>query len=107
MSSSPTDTRRIELTLTKPWFALYIAPKPTLVIAGRGQPTQWGLGTWQVPADAAVTIGVFLFNRVWRFGQAEFVLDPDHAPSIRYRAPVLPFLPGTLRIDGATRTSAR
>ncbi|MCS3843513.1 hypothetical protein [Microbacterium sp. AK031] len=92
-------TRRIELTMHKPWFAMYAAVRPTLVIAGRGQPTQWGLGTWQVPAEETVTIGVFLFNRVWRFGQAEFTLESRHAASLTYRAPALPFLPGRIHLD--------
>lgn len=83
----------------KPWFALYAGVRPTLVIAGRGQPTQWGLGTWQVPADETVTLGVFLFNRLWRFGEAEFVLDPTHAPALVYRAPALPFLSGRIHLD--------
>ncbi|KDA05409.1 hypothetical protein DC31_16780 [Microbacterium sp. CH12i] len=96
MSPDPNPTRRIEITLHKPWFALYIAPKPTLVIDGRGQPVQWGLGTWQVPTDRTVTVGVFLFNRLWRFGQAEFAFDPHHAPSLTYRAPALPFLRGRI-----------
>ena len=89
-------TRRIELTLHKPWFALYALIKPTLVIGGRGQPAQWGLGTWQVPADETVLVGVFLFNRVWRFGRAEFALDPLDPPALVYRAPALPFLPGRI-----------
>jgi len=93
-------TRRIELTLHKPWFALYAWIKPTLVIAGRGQPVQWGLGTWQVPADQPVVLGVFLFNRLWRFGQAEFVLEPTHPPALEYRAPALPFLRGRMRLQG-------
>ena len=92
-------SRRIELTLRKPWFALYVGVRPTLVIAGRGQPTQWGPGTWQVPADETVVLGVYLFNRVWRFGQAEFALEPDDAPTLDYRAPVLPFLKGRIRND--------
>ncbi|MWB98690.1 hypothetical protein [Agromyces seonyuensis] len=91
-----TSSRRIELRLRKPWFALYWGVKPTLVIAGRGQPVQWGIGTWQVPADESATIGVFLFNRVWRFGRAEIVLAPEHPPVLEYRAPALPFLPGRL-----------
>ena len=91
-------TRRIELTLHKPWFALYARIKPTLVIEGRGQPVQWGLGTWQVPADQPVVLGVFLFNRLWRFGQAEFVLEPTHPPALEYRAPALPFLRGRMRL---------
>lgn len=90
-------TRRITLTLRKPWFALYGGIKPTLVIEGRGQPTQWGAGTWQVPPDRPVVIGVFLFNRLWRFGRAELRLDPERSPSLEYRAPWLPFLPGGLR----------
>ena len=80
----------------RPWFALYAGIRPTLVIGGRGQPTQWGLGTWQVPADESVTLGVFLFNRLWRFGEAEFTLDPDTS-RLEYRAPALPFTPGRLR----------
>ncbi|WP_136054225.1 hypothetical protein [Microbacterium sp. K24] len=91
-----TPARRIELTLHRPWFALYAGIRPTLVIDGRGQPTQWGLGTWQVPAEDTAVIGVFLFNRMWRFGQAEHTLSPDDA-ALEYRAPALPFLPGRIR----------
>lgn len=90
-------TRRIDLLLRKPPLALYGGIRPTLVIGGRGQPTQWGAGTWQVPADRAVTIGVFLFNRLWRFGSAEITLRPEDAGALEYRAPMLPFLPGRLR----------
>lgn len=97
-------TRRIELTMRKPWFALYAGIRPTLVIAGRGQPTQWGVGTWQVPADETAVIGVFLFNRMWRFGQAEHTLAADDA-ALEYRAPALPFLPGRIRPMPAARTS--
>jgi hypothetical protein len=100
MSAAHAASRRIELTLHKPWFALYAGIKPTLVIDGRGQPTQWGLGTWQVPADRTVTLGVFLFNRLWRFGQAEFALEPDDPPAVVYRAPVLPFTSGRMRTPG-------
>ena len=75
-------TRRIELTLRKPWFALHGGIKPTLVIGGRGQPAQWGVGTWRVPADETVVVGVFLFNRVWRFGSAEFALEPHDPPAL-------------------------
>ncbi|GAA1535693.1 hypothetical protein HD600_001608 [Microbacterium ginsengiterrae] len=96
----PVDTpapRRIEVTMHKPWFALYAGIRPTLVIDGRGQPTQWGVGTWQVPADENATLGVFLFNRLWRFGRAELTIGTGHPPALIYRAPVLPFLPGHLR----------
>lgn len=90
-------TRRIELTLRRPRLALYARIKPTLVIGGRGQPTQWGQGTWQVPADRTVVIGVYLFNRLWRFGQAEFTLAPEDGSALEYRAPMLPFVRGRLR----------
>lgn len=90
-------TRRIELTLRKPWFALYAGIRPTLVIKGRGQPTQWGIGTWQVPSGTTV-LGVFLFNRLWRFGQAEFTLEPGDMSALEYRAPALPFLRGRFRL---------
>ncbi|BDZ49474.1 hypothetical protein GCM10025867_17150 [Frondihabitans sucicola] len=82
---------RIELILSRPpvgWF-----PKPTVVVGGRGQPAQWGTGTWQVEPGA--TIGVYLFNRVWRFGAAELVAGGP-GTTLRYRAPWLPFGPGRL-----------
>ena len=91
--------RRIELTLRKPWFGLYWGIRPTLVIGGRGQPAQWGIGTWQVPADETVAIGVFLFNRVWRFGSARHALEPRDPPALVYRAPALPFLRGRIRTN--------
>lgn len=96
--------RRITLTLHKPRFALYARIRPTLVIAERGQPTQWGLGTWQVPSDQTVVIRVFLFTGLWRFGQAEFALEPHDPPSLVYRAPVLPFLPGRIRLQAGSST---
>ena len=42
MSEHESAMRRVELTLHKPWFALYAGIRPTLVIMGRGQPAQWG-----------------------------------------------------------------
>ena len=98
--------RRIELTLRKPWYALYWGIRPTLVIGERGQPAQWGIGTWQVPADRRGVVGVFLFNRVWRFGQAEFSLDPHHPPALVYRAPALPFLRGRIRTNARADATA-
>lgn len=91
------NARRIDLTMYKPRFALYAGIRPTLVIGERGQPTQWGRGTWQVPDDRTATIGVYLFNRVWRFGQAEYTLEPGDDTMLEYRAPALPFLRGRLR----------
>lgn len=81
----------------RPTLALYAGIRPTLVIGRRDQPTQWGRGTWQVPADETVVIGVYLFNRLWRFGRAEFSLDPGDESAWEYRAPVLPFTRGRLR----------
>lgn len=94
-------TRRIELTLRKPWFALYVGVRPTVVIEGRGHPAQWGVGTWQVPSDETVVIGAFLFNRMWRFGQADASLDPGETVSLVYRAPALPFLRGRMAITAS------
>jgi hypothetical protein len=102
MTAGAVPTRRIELTLHRPWFALYAGVRPTLVIGGRGQPVQWGLGTWQVPAEETVLLGVFLFNRVWRFGQAEIRLEPSHSPALEYRAPALPFGAGRMRVSGSS-----
>lgn len=87
---------RIPITLHKPWFALYAGVRPTLVVDGRGQPGQWGRGTWQVPTDRTVEIGVFVFTRLWRFGQAEYALEPGGAASLVYRAPALPFGRGSI-----------
>jgi len=101
MTADTASTRRIELTLRRPWFRLYAGIRPTLVIRGLGQPTQWGHGTWQVPADETVTLGVFLFNRMWRFGEAEIEIDPARTPAITYRAPVLPFGRGRISVDAS------
>jgi hypothetical protein len=92
--SVPARTRRLELVLHKPWLGWF--PKPTVVFDGRGQPAQWGTGTWMIPADATTTVGVFLFNRLWRFGAAEIVIEGDGAVAVRYSAPLLPFLPGRM-----------
>jgi len=80
--------------LRKPigWF-----PKPTVVIAGRGQPAQWGEGTWQVDANGSTELRVFLFNRVWRFGEASMTISPETPDRLVYSAPLLPFGRGRLR----------
>ena len=99
---SVTTPARITITFRKPWLKLYAGIRPTLVIGGRGQPTQWGEGTWQVPADQSGdrTLSVYLFNRMWRFGLAEIRATPDDEALI-YVAPVLPF--GRGRIRAVTR----
>jgi hypothetical protein len=83
---------RLELTLRKPAVGFF--PKPTVVLNGRGQPAQWGTGTWQVTVSDGATIGVYLYNRLWKFGAAEFSLDGEAPTALVYHAPVLPFLPG-------------
>lgn len=89
------EPRRISLTLRRP--ALGWHPRPTVVFGGRGQPAQWGTGTWQLTADDT-TIRVFLYNRVWRYGEAVIDLTAEApADAVEYRPPLLPFLRGTLR----------
>lgn len=84
MPDLATPTIRIELNLTKPPLGWY--PRPTVVVDGRGHPAQWGTGTWQLEPGA--TIGVYLFNRLWRFGAATTTADGPGV--LRYRAPWLP-----------------
>lgn len=89
------EPRRISLTLRRPLFGWH--PRPTVVFGGRGQPAQWGTGTWQLPSGDT-TISVFLYNRAWRYGEAEIEIGADgHVDAVEYRAPALPFLRGTLR----------
>ena len=91
---------RLELTLHKPllsWRA-----KPTVVIGGRGQPAQWGVGTWQVPLEtervgSSGVLRVFVFNRLWRFGTAVYVFGEQLPEALVYHPPLLPFLPGRIR----------
>lgn len=86
---------RLQLTLRKPWLGWF--PKPTVVVGGLGQPAQWGTGTWQIPADGAGTLGVYLYNRMWKYGAAEYNLDSERPIALIYTAPWLPFLPGQLK----------
>ena len=90
------DARRFELTLRKPRFGW--VPKPTVVFDGRGNPAQWGAGTWMVATQGTTTVGVFLFNRLWRFGEAEITLDETGPSAVTYSAPWLPFLRGRLHV---------
>jgi len=90
---SGTTRRRVELRITRPlltWFA-----RPTVTINGVGQPAQWGVGTWAVP-DGDTEIGVYCYNRAWRFGAARITVAPADQ-GYEYRAGVLPVGPGTLR----------
>ena len=90
------DSRRFELTLRKPWFGWM--PKPTVVFDGRGNPAQWGTGTWMVATRGTTMVGVFLFNRLWRFGEAEIALDGTGPCAVTYSAPWLPFLRGRVHV---------
>lgn len=92
----PTNTtRRFELTLHKPWLGWF--PKPTVVVDGVAQPAQWGTRNWKVPGADAATVSIFLFNRMWKFGEVNFTVEPGASVPLVYSAPWLPFLPGKLR----------
>ncbi|SDQ07956.1 hypothetical protein [Microbacterium sp. cf332] len=89
------NARRVTLDLRRPRLHLLVGVRPTVVIDGRGQPAQWGLGTWLVPSDLPVEVGVFLFNRAWRSGEASAVLSPEHT-TLTYWAPFAPIGRGAL-----------
>ena len=93
MSSSPL-TRRVTIDLRKPPLAPYFGLRPTIVIEGRAQPTQRGVGTWQLPADGDSEVRVFLFRFGMTSGRASHRLRADDAPVLRYRAPWFPLLRG-------------
>lgn len=93
---SGTTKRRVKLEITRPmltWFA-----RPTVTIDGVGHPAQWGTGTWAVPDDGGTAIGVYLYNRAWRFGAATRTVTATDA-SLVYRAGPLPV--GAGRLDPA------
>lgn len=82
---------RIEVTLRRPWYGAL--QRPTVVFDGRGQPAQWGTGSWRI-TGTEVSFEVFLFNRMWRYGAAGTTLTAGVDTSLVYHAPLLPFLPG-------------
>ncbi|MET4783250.1 hypothetical protein [Glaciihabitans sp. UYNi722] len=91
----PGESRRLELRLKKPrlgWF-----PKPTVVFDGRGNPSQWGTGTWMVSTESTTVVSVFLFNRLRRFGEAQISVDRSGPSAAVYSAPWLPFGRGRMR----------
>ena len=85
-------TRRVTVDLHRPVLAPYFGLRPTIVIEGRAQPTQWGVGTWQLPADRDSEVAVFLYRFGVTSGRASVTLRRTDAPSLVYRAPWLPFL---------------
>ena len=94
LAVSMTDSERLELTLRRPWFGAFL--KPTVVFDGRGQPAQWGTGTWLVPADSPTEVSVYLYNRLWKFGHGTIVVAPGAPTPLVYSAPVLPVGRGRL-----------
>ncbi|MHA7175236.1 hypothetical protein ACX80D_01140 [Arthrobacter sp. Sr24] len=95
MTESAPTLRRFELTLRKPWLGFY--PKPTVVIDGVAQPTQWGTRNWKVRDE--VEVSIFIHNRLWTFGRANFTVDPRATTALIYSAPWLPFLPGRIEVS--------
>ncbi|WP_284755850.1 hypothetical protein [Curtobacterium sp. ME-Dv--P-122a] len=89
---SGTTKRRIELRLVRPMFAWFA--RPTVTVDGVGHPAQWGTGTWAVPDDGGTVIGVYLFNRAWRFGAAS--VSVGGATALEYRGGLLPVGAGRL-----------
>lgn len=91
-----TPTRRLALDL-RPWpLRVTFGVRPTVVVDGRTEPAQWGVGTWQVAADRPVEVTVFLFVAGIRVGAASHTVSASET-RVEYRAPVLPFLAGRLR----------
>lgn len=95
MTSPIATPPRFQLTLRKPWLGVF--PKPTVVVNGVAQPTQWGTRNWKVPGEDAASVTIFLFNRMWKFGEVKFVVEPGTSPSLVYSAPWLPFLQGKIQ----------
>lgn len=91
----PAPTRRASIDLRGGLLG-FVGIRPTIVIGGRAQPAQWGVGTWQLPADADADVAVFLYRFGVTWGRASATLRPTDAPALVYRAPVLPFLKGRL-----------
>lgn len=92
MNSNASAPHRFKLTLRKPWLGWF--PKPTVVVNGDAQPTQWGTRNWKVRGEDPASVRIFVYNRLWTYGEVEFVVAPDATAPLVYSAPWLPFLPG-------------
>jgi hypothetical protein len=90
---------RFELVLVRPRLSLNPGVRPTVVLIGRGQPAQWGTGTWQKP-EGDVSVRIYLFNRLWRYGDAAASVQAG-TTRIVYHAPRLPFGRGRIETVGA------
>jgi len=77
--------RRVTVVLERWPIGLALGVKPTIVIEGLSQPTQWGEGTWLLPADRATTVGVYLHTRGITWGRASRELLPTDEPRLVYR----------------------
>ena len=102
--SSGTTRRRVTLTIPRPrwtWGA-----RPTVTLDGVGHPAQWGTGTWAVSEDGSTELGVYLYNRVRRWGAARTTVRPGTAVALTYRAPVLPLGGGSVSTAAATGGSS-
>lgn len=97
MNSDQSHIRTFHLTLHKPLLGL--GPKPTVVVDGSAQPAQWGQRNWKVSGDGARTVTVFLFNRMWKYGEASFSVEPGEGQAFTYRPPLLPFGAGKTSRD--------
>jgi hypothetical protein len=89
MSGAVPASPRVVLDLVRPRLSVHLGVRPTVVVDGRGQPAQWGIGTWQLPTGDT-GLSIYLFNRIWRYGAAEAVLPPG-TTRVVYVAPRLPF----------------
>ncbi|MGN7190249.1 MULTISPECIES: hypothetical protein [unclassified Curtobacterium] len=101
---SGTTKRRVTLTIARPrwtWGA-----RPTVVVDGVGHPAQWGTGTWAVADDGSTDLGVYLYNRAWRWGAAHATVSSGAPATLTYRAPVLPLGAGSVTVPAAGGPSA-
>jgi len=90
-------TRRLTVDL-RPWpLRVTLGVRPTVVVGGRTEPAQWGVGTWLIAADRPVEVRVFMFVAGIRFGAASLDVAPE-TTRIEYRAPILPFLGARLEV---------
>ncbi|MGV8884831.1 MAG: hypothetical protein ACOH1T_04485 [Microbacteriaceae bacterium] len=85
MPDAAKPVRRVTITLARSPFSLAFGVRPTIVIEDRAQPSQWGTGTWQLPADRDTEISVFLHFRGLTWGRARLVLHPEDIGRLTYR----------------------
>lgn len=84
--------RILQLRLRK-WG--FVQTQPTVGIDGREYVGSWGLMTFEVPADRATHVSVFLPTKN-RTGAAATLLLADQAPNLEYSAPAHPAMAGEI-----------